>query len=455
MLGFYCGIEDVITCDLSWTYEDCFPKVTVVPLTEELELDIELIKSMVERKILTDPDWRKKGGVVLNNPHNASGKIFSENKIEQLLLWLLEKGIYIIDDLAYQNVLPDESLKGPKTLKQMALELNNKGYLTEDQLTPLITVHSLSKTDCFAGARLAVTEILDNDLLEKFKSRIQYIKPNSFAILIAYIFYRNNSEKINQFWLLRNKIFAEKMEALSNAVTELPEERNRYKIEIREPMGSMYPQMVINDLPDGLSLDWLSSGLATQGIGLVPLSTFARTSKGFELARKTFRLTLGGSDNAKQLLRKTRRVLIDLNRMIAEEESKYNRNTFNIKTQFGKIHPRFTESEIIWSRLSEQIEETVRVKINKSRNSVLKSIAEKNFTQKFINGHLKERLNVFENLFEDRIKIESNLLFEVESNKAVRLIENLGSEFYKDSITKRKERFRKRLYDRTVHPTQM
>ncbi|MCK5087306.1 MAG: aminotransferase class I/II-fold pyridoxal phosphate-dependent enzyme, partial [Melioribacteraceae bacterium] len=161
LLGFYCGIEEVITCDLSWTYEDCFPKVTVVPLSEDLELDIELIKSMVERKILADPDWRKIGGVVLNNPHNASGKIFSENKIEQLLLWLLEKGIYIIDDLAYQNVLPAESLKGPKTLKQMALELYNKGYLTKDQLTPLITVHSLSKTDCFAGARLAVTEILD------------------------------------------------------------------------------------------------------------------------------------------------------------------------------------------------------------------------------------------------------------------------------------------------------
>ena len=32
LLGFHCGIREVIIPDLSWTYEHCFPEVTAVPL---------------------------------------------------------------------------------------------------------------------------------------------------------------------------------------------------------------------------------------------------------------------------------------------------------------------------------------------------------------------------------------------------------------------------------------
>jgi hypothetical protein len=59
----------------------------------------------------------------------------------------------------------------------------------------------------------------------------------------------------------------------------------------------MYPLLQVTRLPAGLSLDWLASNLARRGIGLLPLSTFARTEKGFETGRTTFRLTLGGVDN--------------------------------------------------------------------------------------------------------------------------------------------------------------
>ena len=63
----------------------------------------------------------------------------------------------------------------------------------------------------------------------------------------------------------------------------------------------MYPLLQIEHLPAGLSLDWLASSLARRGIGLLPLATFARTEKGFETGRTTFRLTLGGVDNAEIL----------------------------------------------------------------------------------------------------------------------------------------------------------
>jgi hypothetical protein len=124
---------------------------------------------------------------------------------------------------------------------------------------------------------------------------------------------------------LRNKILLERSNALVDARESLPRDRNPFDIEIIAPTGSLYPLMVIHQLPSGLSLDWLASGLARQGIGMLPLSTFARTEQGFDTGRKTFRLTLGGVDNAEILHNKTRRVLIDLNRLIGEESSRYNR----------------------------------------------------------------------------------------------------------------------------------
>ena len=94
----------------------------------------------------------------------------------------------------------------------------------------------------------------------------------------------------------------------------------------------MYPLLHVETLPAGLSLDWLSASLARRGIGLLPLATFARTEKGFETGRTTFRLTLGGVDNAETLLAKTRRLLIDLNRLIANEDARYNRKQLAFRT---------------------------------------------------------------------------------------------------------------------------
>ncbi len=41
ILGYHCGIRSVITPDLSWTYEHCFPSVKAVPLRPDLSLDTD------------------------------------------------------------------------------------------------------------------------------------------------------------------------------------------------------------------------------------------------------------------------------------------------------------------------------------------------------------------------------------------------------------------------------
>lgn len=455
LLGYYCGINEVITYDLSWTYEHCFPNVTVLALTKDFEIDIEAIKTKVTKKISEDKNWIKRGAVAINNPHNASGKIFNKEKLKSLIKWLLERGIYIIDDLAYQNVLPKDSLNGPQTVKQLALELVNEGSLFSEDYKTLITCHSVSKTDCFAGARLAVTEILDNELNTKFRTIAASIKPNILAILLSYLFYRNDNADVRNYWLLRNKIFARKMAALKQAVLELPEDRNQFDIDIVAPEGSMYPRMTINKLPDGLSLDWLSSGLATQGIGLVPLSAFSRTSSGYELARKSFRLTLGGTDTPEELLRKTRRVLIDLNRMIAEEKSKYNRREFAVKEPKYSQHPYLLPSQKSWQNFVQSVEIKAKKNLKLALPAFSRDVDPHKIGSRFINQYLPERLANYTKQFSEQLKLTNNLLHRVVLDRTWKIKSVLEREFYKDNLESRIHLFKMRSFDRTVHPTQM
>ena len=455
LLGYHCGITDVIIPDLSWTYEHCFPNVTTVPLTDELSLDTHAIINAVKRKIEENPHWHKKGAVILNNPHNASGSVFDEKTLTDLLKWLLENNIFVIDDLAYENVAPSNEFCGPKTLRQIAYNLTKTGQLRNSQAKYLLTVNALSKTDCFAGARLAVIEIIHPELKKKFTDVSKTVKPNSMAILLAYLFYRNHNEDVRAYWKFRNRIFKERMDAIEKACIELPADRNPFEIQIKRPFGAMYPKMVINKLPHGISLDWLASGLATQGIGLVPLTSFARTAKGFDLARKTFRLSLGGTDNAESLLRKTRRVLIDLNRLIAQESAQYARNKFpSIKS------PAHSGNHFIGaSECFEEILTTLHTLANNQVEKRLKllslNLIDQNLHLVFSEEYAIERFSIFQQRFRDRLQLTERIIAEVGDRKRSRLIDILENEFYKESIDERKFRFRQRLFDRTVHPTQM
>lgn len=455
LLGFHCGIKEVIFPDLSWTYEHCFPNVTVVPLTATFELDTKKIIEVVEEKKQSNENWKTHSAVVINNPHNATGQKFNEEDIEYLLKRLLSNKIFVIDDLSYQNVTPTNSLEQIKTLRQITNELIEKGYLTEEEGNYLITVHSVSKTDSLAGARLSVVEIRNESIAKRFKEVSKSILPNIGAIFLTYLFYRNDYEVVNSYWLLRNKIFKRRSDALLEAVDNLPEARNRFKIYIKPPKASMYPQLIINNLPDGLSLDWLAYGLARQGIGLVPLSTFARTEQGFDTGRKTFRLTLGGTDQSEILLVKTRRVIIDLNRMIAEESGQYKKkvlptSSFSIKRKTKEISIPIS-FETIDVKLKSNIE-NIFLSVSKECNEEFNSDL---YFKKFINDFLPERLNVFLKRFEERLQTTNDLynLFVEDKNK--KLTEVLEKEFSKENLLDRIQKFKSRTHDRTVHPTQM
>jgi aspartate/methionine/tyrosine aminotransferase len=451
LLGFHCGVREAVIPDLSWTYEHCFPSVDTVPLTPEFGLDGEAMLAAVREKLRKNPRWAEHGAVVLNNPHNATGRVFDIGVVRKLLAELLMRGITVIDDLSYQNVAPVEDLPDIPTLRQIADGLVASGRITSAEAGHLITVHSLSKTDCLAGARLSVIEIRDTNLLERFRTVIGTIKPNTGAILLAYLFYRNAVDVARAYWRLRNTIFFERMQALDTAQRNLPADRNPFAIEILGPSGSMYPLMIIGKLPAGLSLDWVAAGLARQGIGLVPLSTFARTEKGFDAGRKAFRLTLGGTDGASVLLNKTRRVLIDLNRVIAEEAAGYSRKLFPVHTPA----PAPDSMRVPWEAAEQRILTLIGTKVIPSVRSLRDEPRTGRTKRLLTEEYIPERLAVYRKRYFDRILIARELMARARTDNGRALGNVLGQEFYRDDIARREEAFRTRLYDRTVHPTQM
>lgn len=470
LLGFHCGITDVVFPDLSWSYEQCFPNTHAVPLTEGFALDVDAMIAKLTDLCQADPRWPERGAIAVNNPHNATGRIFAEEDIRRLMTWCLERGIYVVDDLAYQNVAPVDGLPLIKTARQVADDLVREGIITEEQAERVISVHSMSKTDCLAGARLSVVEIRPPELRERFRALNDLIQPNLAAIFIVYLFYRGPLEAARAYWRLRNTIFKERTEALLSAAANLPAERNPFGLTILPPTGSMYPLLQVKRLPNGLSLDWLASALARRGIGLLPLASFARTEAGFDTGRSTFRLTLGGVDGAKTMQHKARRLLIDLNRLIEEEDARYNRKELKFSLTplpspggmggTSALPPHFSplpsgEGPGVrdWLTLTAQISGYFE---NHAAWKPLESLPDVDTTRlrtEFLKNYLPERLDLFRQRLRDRALISDELMRKAAANGDW-LAARLEREFMKDSLARRQQAFRLRTYDRTVHPTQ-
>jgi aspartate/methionine/tyrosine aminotransferase len=454
ILGFHCGIREVVIPDLSWSYEQCFPTIHAVPLTHDLALDAEAIIRKVEELCWQDPAWPGRGAVVINNPHNATGRIFDEKAVRRLTAYCLQHDLTMIDDLAYQNVAPVDALPLIKTVRQVAAELVREGILGERQTRRVVTVHSMSKTDCLAGARLSVVEIPDRQLMERFDAVNARIRPNLGAVFLCYLFYRSDPHVTHIHGRLRNSIFLERTRALLEAVDNLPADRNPYQISILPPAGSMYPLLRIARLPHGLSLDWLASSLARSGIGMLPLTTFARTEEGYETGRTTFRLTLGGVDAAAVLARKTRRLLIDLNRLIAEEDARYNRKRLPVRPAQG-IPSALAERASAWEAVAAQVLEHCRNRRARERLEAMPPLDGERLQHDLLQDYAPERLATFRTRLLDRALVSDELLRQARSDGGKRLAGRLEQEFMKDSLPRRQELFRLRSYDRTVHPTQM
>ncbi len=450
LLGHHCGIDEIITFDWSWSYENGFERVITVPLFIGEQLNTEGLLGKVARRLKQDDQWKSYGAVVLNNPHNASGNILNEPAITNLLINLLDQNIIVIDDLCYQDVAPSKTEVKILTLKELALEAVKKGLLPASKLSFLITMHALSKTDCFAGARLTVAEITDPQLKSQFTEIKKFLQPNTMALFLAYLFYRNNPDDLRRFWATRNFIFAERAEGIKSAFDAFPAERNPYQICVKLPTGSMYPHLIINKLPQGIATENISLKLAQRGIGLVPLTAFSKSKRGYALARNRFRLSLGGKDDAEVLKNKTRRLIIELNRLIDEESRDY------IVLGHGMVGeetilPVFEKAKNRWAEFVSEIEQKAAANFKK----VAMGLDALDCENSFKNNFLPWRTTILNQRFNDYLKLYSKLIVRVQSQSGQKTASQLKDELAKDVFEQRQTQFQERLFDRTVHPTQM
>ncbi|MCB0284343.1 MAG: aminotransferase class I/II-fold pyridoxal phosphate-dependent enzyme, partial [Calditrichaeota bacterium] len=450
IIGQHCGIKNILTFDWSWSYDNGFDNVSYVPLLKKGKLNSDGLLNELHILLQENPLWPGSSAVIINNPHNASGRVFSSAEIQSLIIKILDQNIHIIDDLCYQDVAPSTNPVKFHTVKELAIDAVKKGLLTSDKLKLLITVHSLSKTDCYAGARVTVAEICDTEIAKHFEKIKANIIPNTMALFISYLFYRSDPALLQNYWTLRNKIFFDRSSQIKQAVDELPNERNAFNIELQEPQGSMYPHLIIHNFPSGISIDNISRRLAQRGFGLIPMTAFSKTAEGFEKARKSFRLTLGGLDDATTLRHKTRRLVIELNRLLHEEAQAY--REFRFKS------PLLPEpSEYLKPVLNSWTEATQLIK-NDAPSVFEKLVHEDDASSmkyEFVKNYLPWRLAIINKRVLDTISLYSRILSETQNRPAEQLIQQLSQEFYKEEIQSRQSRFKTRLFDRTVHPTQM
>ncbi|MBN2090761.1 pyridoxal phosphate-dependent aminotransferase [candidate division KSB1 bacterium] len=461
------GLTEVVVPDLSWTVGDAFQKVTAVPLNPDLTFNAQNFIQRLAEKLKENANWYQSTCIVLNNPHNATGKITPEHEIREILTYCLSNRIWVLDDLSYSNVIVANSTArqklGPiKNCRQIAGDLINEGKLPADAIRWLVTIRSISKTDCKAGSRLCVIEIPDIEFHHKFREMACSIEPNRMALLISYLFYRNSPDKIEKFYALRDQLQWDRMQTLLDGLCVIPVIDNIFGIEFIAPQGAMYPHLKIHQLPDNVKIEELSTKLATRGIGLVPLTTFARTRFSYQYVSRTFRLTLGGPVSIPYLKLQVDRLVRELTLEIqrtAYDYTYYAPEVSRVAAAFENLaeismYVKSCEKQfqMVWQEIEQKIDDLPNSKWQRwDGRRIDVALLKAEFRNQFL---------------PDRQKVALNRLYE-EAYLTGMLNENLSQSHFQDNVVKkfkseitpeieseRRLNFQNRMFDRTVHPTQ-
>ncbi|NOY78023.1 MAG: aminotransferase class I/II-fold pyridoxal phosphate-dependent enzyme [Calditrichaeota bacterium] len=464
----FWDIREVIVPDFSWTVNDAFPRVTAVPLGENLQLDARRFTSVLQEKMAADSNWRNTGAVILNNPHNATGKIWNERDVEAVLLFCLQNGIRVIDDLSYSNVViasaDARAERVPvKTLKMLAIGAVSQGKLRQSQVRFLVTLQSISKTDCKAGARLAVCDVPDPVLRKKLSAALAPIPPNLMAVFMSTLFYRQGEDKVARFARLRDWIMSERTKALQREFESLSSEANPYHMIYVSPEGAMYPRLFVTDMPGTVQIEKIAFQLAGQGIGLIPMTNFSQTVEGFDLARRTFRLTLGGRLEMDTIPQKVRRLVTELSEQIRRQAENYHYYSLTESDLFRQVKADAVTQQRLRAvrEKSDAVFEEIRNLaasefLNACPEWARKNMADSTALQDFLTQFLPSRWRFFQNRLSDWLLIREAVRLNAESPVFRTTVqENFLKELQMESSGTRRRRFSRRLFDRTVHPTQM
>ncbi|KAA8922195.1 pyridoxal phosphate-dependent aminotransferase [Thermoplasma sp.] len=244
--------EKVIIPDPMWT-----EIAEIIKLADGIPVRLPVENYIEEMRKYENDD--KVRAVFINSPHNPTGYVFSEKQISEIIDFAESKGIFIVSDEAYEDVIFD------------GLKHVSPGSMYDDT----ISLFSMSKSYAMSGLRIGYAHTGNELLYDRMKkllrctingvnSATQYGAVAALTGPQDYI-----AEMRSEYQKRRDIIY----EAVSGS---------RY-LEPLKPHGTFYLWNKIREYPPGVSDSWgmTSYLLEKTGVGSSPGPVFGPAGEGY------------------------------------------------------------------------------------------------------------------------------------------------------------------------------
>ena len=217
-------------------------KAIRIPLTDDYEIPWDIVSNKITTKTKC---------IILNSPHNPTGKILTQADLDFLWMLVQDKNIYLISDEVYQHIIFDE-------------KEHISPYLDKRMCDRTFSISSFGKTFHATGWKVGYC-LASEELTWEFRKIHQYITfctPQNLQLAISDML----SQKLNQVKEL-GLFYQEKRDAFKSNLSQ-----SGFKL---LPVEGSYFQVVdykgISDLDDTeFAVDLVKS----KGFATIPLSVF-------------------------------------------------------------------------------------------------------------------------------------------------------------------------------------
>lgn len=207
------------------------------------------------KKYITD----KTKAIIINNPSNPTGVIYTKEELQEIVDFCYKNNIYIISDEIYEKICFDTEFVSIASLSKKAFDIT-------------ITINGFSKSSAMTGLRVGYTA--SNKEIAKLIKNIQghlISHPSITAQYIAYGYLLECSEDTKKMV----EIYKRRRNLASNKLDEM-------KIDYIYPQGAFYLFFDISsfkekiDYKDSFSLEFCNKLLDEKGVALVPGIAFGK-----------------------------------------------------------------------------------------------------------------------------------------------------------------------------------
>lgn len=225
-------------------------------LQEDFSFDFELIKKSINTKTKA---------IILNSPHNPSGKCLTKEELDTFWELIKDHNIYIISDEVYQHIIFDD--------KKHISPFNDERFRDRT-----FAISSFGKTFHVTGWKIGYC-VANEQLTSEFRKIHQYITFSTLgsAQLALSDMMDNKREEVtglSDFYAIKRKYFQEQLQ------------KTKFKI---LPCEGSFFQLVdyseISSLPD---MDFCTSLIKEKSLAAIPMSSFYKSPPNSKIIRFCF-----------------------------------------------------------------------------------------------------------------------------------------------------------------------